>query len=134
MIAALIFAISVVTLLQFFVFYCRALIAESLAHALSNEAREICGITSGPVPAGHFERIEQLIAMCPDPGGDGFAIRAISVYFRLICVAHTILSWAIPSVASWVDAERGGCAHAAAVALDRRIAYNRMLMAQQTNH
>jgi hypothetical protein len=40
----------------------------------------------------------------------------------------------IPSAAPWIEAERGGCARAAAVVLDRRIAYNRMMMAQQSGH
>ena len=36
-----------------------------------------------------------------------------------------------PAVANWTEQERAGCAYFAAVALDRRIAHNRDLMAQQ---
>jgi hypothetical protein len=134
MIAALIFAISIMTLLQFFVSYSRSLIAEAQGHELSEQAREICGLSENGVTVGQFKRLQQLIALCPDPGGDGFEVRAIAVYFRMVCLVHTVLSWAIPSAAPWIEAERGGCAYAAAVVLDRRIAYNRMLMAQQANH
>jgi hypothetical protein len=134
MIAFLIFGVSVFTLLQFFVSYSRSVIAESRGYELSEEAREICGLTGEPVTHDQFRRLEQLIALCPEPGGDGFEVRAVALYFRLVGVAHILLSWAIPSAAPWIEAERGGCAHAAAVVLDRRIAYNRMMMAQQTNH
>jgi hypothetical protein len=134
MIAALIFAVSIATLLQFFIFYSRALIAESQGHQLSEQAREICGLTPGAATVDQFVRLQQLISLCPEPGGDSFEVRAISLYFRLVCFAHTVLSGAFPSAAPLIEAERGGCAYAAAVALDRRIAYNRMLMAQQANH
>ena len=51
----------------------------------------------------------------------------------LLGVVRMLLGWAAPA-AQWIEAERGGCAYVAAVALDRRIAYNRMLMAQQSGH
>jgi len=134
MIAVIIFGVSLFTLLQFFVSYTRSLIAASRDHELSDQAREICGLTAGAVTREQFRRVRQLIALCPDPGGDSFEVRAIALYFRLVGLAHTLLSWAIPSAGPWIQAERGGCAHAAAVVLDRRIAYNRMMMAQQANH
>jgi len=36
--------------------------------------------------------------------------------------------------ADWAESERNACAYFAAVALDRRIAYNRDLMAQQISN
>jgi len=134
MIAGLIFAISFMTLLQFFVSNTRSLIAESRGHELSEQAREICGLTAHAVTADQFERLQQLIALCPEPGGDGIEIRAVALYFRLVSLANIVLGWAVPSATPWIEAERGGCAHAAAVVLDRRIAYSRMMMAEQANH
>jgi hypothetical protein len=133
MIAAMIFVISFLTLLQFFVSYTRSLIAESRGHELSEQAREICGLTAKTVAGDQFRRLLQLIALCPEPGGDGFEVRAVALYFRLLGLARILLSRAIPSSTQWIETERGGCAYAAAVVLDRRIAYNRMIMAQQAN-
>ena len=134
MIAALIFVISFLTLLQFFLSYCRSLIAESRGHELSAQTREICGGLSAKGVAGdQFQRLVQLIALCPEPGGDGLEVRAVALYFGLLGLVRVFSRWALPSVTSWIEAERGGCAYAAAVVLDRRIAYNRMLMAQQTS-
>lgn len=134
MIAALILAISILTLLQFFVSYSRSLIATSRGHELSEQTREICGFSDKIVTADQFERLQQLIALCPEPGGDGIEIRAVALYFRLVGFVNLLLVWAIPSAAPWIEGERGGCAHAAAVVLDRRIAYSRMMMAEQANH
>jgi hypothetical protein len=58
----------------------------------------------------------------------------VALYFHLLGLGRIVLSRAVPSVASWIEAERGGCAYAAAVVLDRRIAYNRMIMTQQSSH
>jgi len=134
MIAAMIFGISFLTLLQFFVSYSRSLIAESRDHELSEQAREICGLTAKTVAGDQFLRLLALIALCPEPGGDSFQVRVVASYFHLLGLVRILLSRAIPSVAAWIEAERGGCAYAAAVVLDRRIAYNRMIMTQQSSH
>jgi hypothetical protein len=133
MIPALISIVSLLTLLQFFVFYCRSLIAASRDHELSEQAREICGLTAKTVAGEQFRRLQQLIGLCPEPGGDGFEVRVVALYFRLLGLVRNLFSWAIPSAAPWIEQERGGCVYAAAVVLDRRIAYNRMMMAQQTS-
>jgi Flp pilus assembly protein TadB len=134
MIAGLIFVISFVTLLQFFVSYCRSLIAESRSHELSEHAQEISGITAKTVRGDQFKRLLQLLALCPEPRGDSKQVRALSTYFSLLGLVRTLLSWAAPSVSQWIETERGGCAYVAAVALDHRIAHNRMMMAQQAGH
>jgi hypothetical protein len=134
MIAAFIFAISFLTLLQFFVSYCRSVIAASRGHELSEEACEICGFTAQTVAGDQFRRLLQLIALCPEPGGDGLAVRAVALYFRLLGAARILLKAGSPSFAAWIEAERGGCAYAAAVFLDRRITYNRTMLAEQAGH
>jgi hypothetical protein len=131
MIALLIFGISILTLLQFFVSYCHSLIAESLGYELSEQAREISGVTAHSARGDQFRRLVQLIALCPEPGGDRRQVRAVSLYFRLLGLVHMLFGWTEPGVAKWIDSERGGCAYVAAVVLDRRIAYSRVLMAQQ---
>jgi hypothetical protein len=134
MIASLIFVVAFLTLLQFFVCYCHSVIAASRRFELSEQAREISGVISGTARGDQFHRVLQLLAMCPDPGGDLNRVRALSAYFDMLGVIHMLLSWVAPSASQWVEAQRGGCAYVAAVALDRRIAYSRMLMAQQAGH
>ncbi len=130
MIAALIFGTSFVGLLEFFVIYCRSLIAASRGHELSEQAREICGIGARALGGEQFRRLVQLIGLCPAPGGDGFDVRAVAAYFSMLGLARTLLSWAVPSTSPWIESERGGCACVAAVVLDRRIAFSRTMMAR----
>ena len=134
MIPALIFVVSLLTLLQFFVSYSRSVIAESKGHELSGEIREICGLTARPLAGDQFRHVSQLIDLCPESGGSVNNVRAVLVYFYLLGLARSFSDWAIPSAAPWIEAEQGGCAYAAAVVLDRRIAYNRLMVAQQTCH
>jgi hypothetical protein len=134
MIAALIFAISIVTLLQFFVSYSRSLIAECRGQELSEQTREICGVTARTVAGDEFRKLSELIALCPESGRDGNTLIAVSAYFRLLSLARRLSNWASPTTSAWIEADRGGCAWAAAVVLDRRIAYTRTMMAQQSSH
>jgi hypothetical protein len=131
MIAILIFVVSALTMLQFFVSYCHSLIAESRAYELSEQGREIAGVTGQSIPEDQFRRLLQLIALCPEPGGDSGQVRAVSTYFGMLGLVRTLFGWIEPAVARWIESERGGCAYLAAVMLDRRIAYNRVLMARQ---
>lgn len=133
MIPALICVVSLLTLLQFFVSYSRSLIAESRCVELSAEAREICGVTSG-LASNQFRRLVKLISLCPQRRGDNRQIRIVAVYFHFLGLVRVLLDWAIPSASRWIESERGGCAYLAAVVLDRRIAYTRMMMAQQSSH
>jgi hypothetical protein len=134
MMAAMIFVVSILTLLQFFVSYSRSLIAESRGHELSEEAREICGLTARTVAGDQFRRLSELIALCPESGGNGNTLMVVSAYFHLLGFLRRVSEWTIPSATAWIEAERGGCAYAAAVVLDRRIAYNRTIVAQQASH
>lgn len=134
MIPALIFAVSLLTLLQFFVSYSRSLIAESRCVQLSAEAREICGVASGTATGGQFQRLLQLLSLCPQHRGDNRQVRVVAAYFHLLGLARVLLNWAIPSASRWIESERSGCAYVAAVVLDRRIAYTRLMMAQQSSH
>lgn len=128
MIASLIFVVSSLTLLQFFVSYSRSIIVESRNHLLSEQARDLCGMRSGMLAGEQFRRVSQLIALCPEANDDGLQVNAVRIYFHLLGFARTVLGWASASAGPWIEAERRGCAYVVAVVLDRRIAHNRMIM------
>ncbi len=134
MIAALILVISVAALLQFFVSYCRSVIAASSKRNLSEHAREVAGIENRIVRGDEFERLLQLVRLCPEPGDDGRELRAVRSYFGLLSLLRSSFGRLAPGVASWAEREREGCAYFAAVALDRRITYSRDLMAEQMSN
>ncbi|MGC1186226.1 MAG: hypothetical protein WA871_02430 [Candidatus Acidiferrales bacterium] len=59
----------------------------------------------------------------------------VRVYYAMLGSARAAFGWASRGLVNWLEGERGQCAYFAAVALDRRIAYIRALVAQQiSNH
>ena len=131
MIAGLILAASLIALLQFFVFYCRSVIAASSTQVLSVQTRDVTGIVDSHVGGDDFGRILELVHLCPDRREDRLHIRFIRAYFELLNFLRFTFSGMFPDVGAWTERERGGCAYFAAVTLDRRIAFSRNLMAQQ---
>lgn len=131
MIAAVIFALSFFALLQFFVFYCRSVIAASRNEMLSPQARDVTGISGANVRGDEFQRILELLQLCPELRADRNEIRAVHLYYSLLSFLRGTLAQLLPDLSAWTERERGGCAYFVAVALDRRIAFSRNLMAQQ---
>lgn len=131
MMAALTFTISFLMLLQFFVAYSHSLIQEARGHQLSAQVCELSGVAADRVRGDHFKRLLELIAICPQPGNDTNRVLAVSIYFKLLGVCRALLGWVLPTAAFWLESERSGCAYLAAVVLDRRIAYNRILSEQK---
>jgi hypothetical protein len=130
MMAGIIFVCSVVLFLQFFVFYCRSLIAVSAKQALSPEVQDVTGIQR-TASGADFKRVMQLLQLCPERPEDRNGIQAIGAYFRLLNFLHATLARMVPSLQTWTEIERGQCTYFAAVALERRISFSRDMLAQQ---
>jgi hypothetical protein len=130
MMAAIILVCSIVLLLQFFVSYCRSLIAASAKQALSPEVQDVTGIAK-TASGEDFVRVMQLLRLCPESPEDHNGIQAIGAYFNLLGLLRATVAPLAPSMRAWAESERGHCAYFAAVALERRIAFSRHMLAQQ---
>jgi hypothetical protein len=130
MMAALILVFSLVVMLQFFISYCRSLIAASAKEPLPQEVQEVTGISS-PASPDDFSRVLQLLNLCPERPEDRGGLRAVGAYYRFLGLVRRTLALAVPSRKSWTDRERSQCSYFAAVALGRRIAFSRNLLAEQ---
>jgi hypothetical protein len=130
MMAGIILVCSVVLFLQFFVFYCRSLIAVSSKQALSPEVKDVTGIQR-TASGEDFQRVMQLLQLCPERPEDRNGIQAISTYFKLLNFLRSTVARLVPSMRIWTETERGQCAYFAAVALERRISFSRDMLAQQ---
>jgi hypothetical protein len=134
MLAALILVFSMATLLSFSIFYCRSLLAAYRKLELSEQARDVAGIDDRIVYGDDFHRLLQLVGLCPDPGDDRIELRAVRAYYALLNALRAVFRPLAPAVSDWAERERVGCSYFAAVTLDRRISYNRDLMAEQMMH
>jgi hypothetical protein len=131
MMAAIILVCSMAFLLQFFMSYCRSLIAASGNLPLSAEVQDATGL-SNVVTSADFARVVQLLSLCPGRPEDHGEIRAVGAYYRLLGAAQSSVARVMPTIQGWLESERSLCAYFAAVTLDRRIAFSRDLFAQQS--
>jgi hypothetical protein len=130
MMAAIIFVISLATLMMFFVSYCRSLMASSSRHMLSQEVRDVTGIPS--VASGRdFTRVMQLLQLCPERPDDRTGLQAVGIYYDILELLKNTVGRLAPSLRVWTEQELAGCANFAVVVLDRRIAFSREILAQQ---
>ncbi len=130
MMAALILVCSLVLMLQFFISYCRSLIAATAKEPLPIEVQEVTGISRTASP-DDYSRVVQLLNLCPDRPEDRSSLRAVSAYYHFLGFIRSTIARAIPSLQSWADRESAQCTYFVAVALGRRIAFSRDLLAQQ---
>src|SRR5260370_12279096 len=128
--ATLIFLFSAAALLQFFISYCRVMIAASMKQPLSAEVRDVTGIASA-ASGDDFTRVIQLLQLCPERPEDQSEIRAIGAYFRLLNFVRATVARIIPALVAWTEMERGQCAYFAAVSRWRRLPLHRGLPSPQ---
>jgi hypothetical protein len=131
MIAALIFVVSFAVLLQFFVSYSRSLIAAYRKSKLSEQVQDVMGIQGQQVPGEEFGRVIQLVRLCPQKSDDQASLHVVGAYYRMLGILRAAGKSMAPALSSWAEHERVDCTYFAAVALDRCIAYNRDMLAQQ---
>jgi hypothetical protein len=130
MMAAFILAFSLLTLLMFFVSYCRSLTAASMHESLTEEVLDVTGIREKAY-GRDYARVVQLLRLCPDRNDDRSGLQVVGAYYSFLNFLDQTMSKLSPAVHTWAEEERASCAHFAAVALGRRIALNREMMAQQ---
>ena len=130
MTAAIIFVISMAALLQFFISYCRSLIAASSKQVLSPEVKDVTGIQKF-ASGDDFKRVMQLLQLCPERPEDRNSVQAIGAYFKILNFLRSTVARIVPSMQAWTELERGQCAYFAAVTLERRISFSRDMLAQQ---
>lgn len=126
----MIFVVSLVCLLQFFVSYCRSLIAAWAKQPLSQEVQDVTGLKNSAT-GEDFARVTQLLHLCPERPEDRNRVRVVGAYFSLLSFVRATVARFIPALRQWTSLEQGHCAYFVAVALDRRIAFSRELLAQQ---
>ncbi len=126
MMASVILIFSLATLFMFFVSYCRSLMASSAKHVLSEEVRDVTGIQNS-AEGQDFTRVLQLLQLCPGSSREFGGLSAVKFYYSFVTMVRGIVS--MQSIREWAEREQAGCAYFAAVTLDRRIAFNREILA-----
>ncbi len=129
--ATLIAVVSLAALVQIFVSYCRSVLASASKVELSARVVSLTGMEGDSPVAGDFDRIVQLVRLCPSHDADQIGVRAIATYYRLLQFLGRVVGTLHPGVAIWAGHEGTSCSYFAAVVLDRSISLSRSLFAEQ---
>jgi hypothetical protein len=133
MMAALIAAVSLAALAQVFVSYCRSVLASARKVELSARVVALAGMEGESLTAGDFDRVLQLVRLCPEHDADRTGVRAVEIYYGLLLILGRVIGALNPRVSIWTEHERQGCSHFAAAVLDRCISSSRSLFTQQAS-
>ncbi|HXL21751.1 MAG TPA: hypothetical protein VOA78_04735 [Candidatus Dormibacteraeota bacterium] len=129
MFAAMLFAISIVALSQFALYYWRAVLAGVAAQPVSHRVLEAAHVEGGSLSAKDFETLAGLHDLTPDLQPERGGLSLVRLYFRAIGTVEAVLGGSMPAVAAWGQRERAICARYAAVQIGRRLQANLELAA-----
>jgi hypothetical protein len=119
MFAAMLFAISIVALSQFAVYYWRAVLAGVAALPVSDRVLAAAHLEDGRFLPKHFETLAGLHDLTPDLQPKQGGLGLVRVYYRLLQGLGML-----PMLTAWSERERVICARYAAVQVGRRLQAN----------
>jgi hypothetical protein len=129
MFAAMLFAISIVALAQFALYYWRAVLAGVAAQPVSDRVLAAARVENGRVTPQHFGTLAGLHDLTPDLYPNRGGLGLVRIYYRVVGALDALAGTRIPAVAAWSIRERVICARYAAVQMDRRLQANLELAA-----
>jgi hypothetical protein len=129
MLAVMLFAISIVALSQFAVYYWRAVLTAVAGQPVSEQVLAAARVENGHVTGHDFGTLVGLHDLTPDlhPGRSGLGL--VRLYYRLVDGIAAVAGRRMPAVAAWSERELAICARYAAVQIDRRLQANLQLAA-----
>ncbi|HVS87787.1 MAG TPA: hypothetical protein VHF01_06155 [Candidatus Acidoferrum sp.] len=125
----MLFAISIVALTQFALYYWRAVLAGAAAQPVSDRVLAAARVENGSLTGRDFEKLAGLHDLTPDLNPDRGGLGLVRLYYRVIGGFSALASSRIPALATWIEQERTICARYAAVQIDRRLQANMALAA-----
>ena len=120
MFPAILLAVSVVALIQFTVYYWRAIVAGVAAKPLSNLILTAAGLTDESVGSSDFEAILNVHELTPCLKTAQGRLQAVRAYYRVAQALGRVL----PQLAAWTEREMATCSRYVAVLVDQRMERN----------
>lgn len=129
MFAAMLFAISIVALSQFALYYWRAILAGVAAQPISDRVLEAASVDASQMTGRDFKRLAGLHELTPELRPTGGGLLLVRVYYQAVEALSRFSAQRLPGLAAWCERESVICARYAAVQVDRRLQANLALAA-----
>jgi hypothetical protein len=124
MFAAMLFAMSIVALAQFALYYWRAVLSGVASEPVSSAVFDAVHVPETELRGADFEKLASLLDLTPElksaPGGLG----SVGVYYKVVGKIADLFGKLSPALAVWSEQERVLCARYAAVIVERRLEAN----------
>jgi hypothetical protein len=124
MFSAMLFAIAVVAMAQFALYYWRAVLTGVAAQPISTRVLEAAHVEGAALRGADFQKLASLLALTPQLQGNGSKLYLIRVYYSLVGKISDFFGSLSPAVAVWSEQERALCARYTAVQVGRRLEAN----------
>ena len=129
MFPAMLFAISIVALSQFAIYYWRAVLAAVAGQPVSQHVLAAARVENRPVTGQDFDTLAGLHDLTPDLHTSRNGLGPVRQYYRVVDAIGAAAGRRMPAVAAWSKHELAMCARYAAVQIDRRLQANLELAA-----
>src|SRR5260370_25833553 len=120
MFSVMLFAISLVALTQFALYYWRAVLAGVAAQPVSGRVLAAASVETSSLTGRDFEKLVGLLGLTPDLNPDHGGLGLVRLYYRVIGGFSALAFSRLPALAAWIEQERTICARYAAVQIARR--------------
>jgi hypothetical protein len=129
MFGAMLFAISIVALSQFGLYYWRAVLTSVAGRPVSANVLAAASIENGRVTGRDFQTLAGLHELTLDltPNSNGLGL--VRLYYRLVNGMAAVAGERMPALAAWCEQELTVCARYAAVRIECRLRSNLELAA-----
>ena len=124
MFSAMLFAISIVALSQFAIYYWRAVLAGVAAQPVSDRVLAAAQVENGRLTPKHFETLASLHDLTPDLAPSNGGLGLVRMYYKAVEGLDAFLGKKIPGLSTWSERELVLCARYAAVKIDQRLQAN----------
>ena len=124
MFAAMLFAISIVALAQFALYYWRAVLSGVASQPVSNAVFEAVHVPETELCGSDFEKLASLLDLTPELKGAQGGLGSVGLYYKFVGKIGDLFGKLSPALTAWSEQEQVLCARYAAVLVERRLESN----------
>ncbi|HTZ32613.1 MAG TPA: hypothetical protein VMH31_09160 [Methylomirabilota bacterium] len=124
MFAAMLFAISIVALAQFALYYWRAVLSGVASQPVSSAVFEAVHVPETELCGSDFEKLASLLDLTPELRGAQGGLGSVGLYYKFVGKISELFGKLSPALTAWSEQERVLCARYAAVLVERRLESN----------
>jgi hypothetical protein len=124
MFSAMLFAISIVALMQFGLYYWRAVLTSVAAQPIPTDILEAVQVEESNLTGSDFEKLASVLALTPELKHSRAKLGFVPLYYKLVGKVSDLFGSIAPALTSWSEQERLLCARYAAVQIGLRLEAN----------